>query len=51
MNEVNRLRSLSLSIERPVLLIGILIAIGLLLTSFERASRYQKCDLNDPLLV
>jgi hypothetical protein len=42
MNEVNRLRSLSLLIERTIWLIAIIITIGLLLASFERASCYQK---------
>jgi hypothetical protein len=30
---------------------AIIITIGLLLASFDRASCYDKCDLNDPLLT
>jgi hypothetical protein len=30
---------------------AIIITIGLLLASFDRASCYDKCDLNDPLLA
>jgi hypothetical protein len=50
-NEVNYLSSLSLLIERTIWLIAIIITIGLLLASFDRASCYSKCDLNDPLLA